>query len=277
MSFVTTQPEALTAAAASLQKVGSSMTAQNAAAATPTTGVAPAAADQVSALQATQFAAYGNLYQQVGAQATAIHEMIVNTLGGNAGAYDTTEAGNAAANGASGSGLSQLFSALTGTGSASPDSGLLASTASNSGVAGAMQGAAFGSAASEFTGLGKAGFITGPPGGAAAMAGAAGPAEVPAATAGAAGPSAPVLAGLGQANSVGGASVPPSWAGQTAAASGPAPSAGATGVTGGAGGGAPATRMPAGLPSMAQAGRGGGLGTPRYGVKPKVMPRPKVV
>ncbi|HZE17059.1 MAG TPA: PE family protein, partial [Mycobacterium sp.] len=39
MSFVTTQPEALTSAAGALQGIGSSMSAQNAAAAAPTTGV----------------------------------------------------------------------------------------------------------------------------------------------------------------------------------------------------------------------------------------------
>ncbi|CNN17652.1 PPE family protein [Mycobacterium tuberculosis] len=44
MSFVTTQPEALAAAAGSLQGIGSALNAQNAAAATPTTGVVPAAA-----------------------------------------------------------------------------------------------------------------------------------------------------------------------------------------------------------------------------------------
>ena len=57
MSFVTTQPEALSAAATSLQGIGSSLNAQNAAAAAPTTGVVPAAADEVSALTAAQFVA----------------------------------------------------------------------------------------------------------------------------------------------------------------------------------------------------------------------------
>jgi hypothetical protein len=52
MSFVTTQPEALAAAAGSLQSIGSTLSAQNAAAAAPTTGVVPAAADEVSALTA---------------------------------------------------------------------------------------------------------------------------------------------------------------------------------------------------------------------------------
>ncbi len=63
MTFVTTQPEMLTAAAGQLQGIGAVMTAQNAAAAAPTTGVVPAAADEVSALTATQFGAYAAMYR----------------------------------------------------------------------------------------------------------------------------------------------------------------------------------------------------------------------
>lgn len=97
MSFVTTQPEALTAAAATLQGIGSALNSQNAAAAAPTTGVIPAAADEVSALTAAQFAVHAQMYQAVSAQAAAIHEMFVNTLGVSAGSYAATEAANAAA------------------------------------------------------------------------------------------------------------------------------------------------------------------------------------
>jgi hypothetical protein len=99
MSFVTTQPEALTAAAGALQGIGSTMGAQNAAAAAPTTGVVPAAADEVSALTAAQFAAHAQMYQAVSAQAQAIHEQFVNTLGMSAGSYALTEVANAAAAG----------------------------------------------------------------------------------------------------------------------------------------------------------------------------------
>lgn len=97
MSFVTAQPEALAAAASSLQGIGAAMAAHNAAAVGPTTGVVPAAADEVSALTAAQFAAHGQLYQAVSAQATAIHEMFVKTLSTSAGSYAATEAANAAA------------------------------------------------------------------------------------------------------------------------------------------------------------------------------------
>jgi hypothetical protein len=97
MSFMSTQPEALTAAAGVLQGIGASMSAQNAATAAPTTGVVPAAADQVSALTAAQFAAHAQLYQAISAQADALHEMFVNTLGICAGSYAATEAANAIA------------------------------------------------------------------------------------------------------------------------------------------------------------------------------------
>lgn len=99
MSFVTTQPEALMSAANSLQTIGSALSAQNAAAASPTTGVVPAAADEVSALTAAQFAAHASMYQTVAAQAAAIHEMFVATMNGSAQSYAATEAANAVAAG----------------------------------------------------------------------------------------------------------------------------------------------------------------------------------
>ncbi len=95
MSFVTTHPEALASAAAGLQNIGAVVAAGNAAAATSTTGVIPAAADEVSALTAAQFAAHAALYQTISAQATAIHELFVATLGTSAGSYAATEAANA--------------------------------------------------------------------------------------------------------------------------------------------------------------------------------------
>jgi hypothetical protein len=97
MSFVTTQPEALSAAATSLAGIGTTMTAQSAAAAAPTTGVIPAAADEVSALTATQFAVHAQMYQAISAQAEAIHQLFVSTLGTSATSYAATEAANAIA------------------------------------------------------------------------------------------------------------------------------------------------------------------------------------
>jgi hypothetical protein len=99
MSFVTTQPQMLSAAAGNLQDIGSAVSAVNAAATGPTTGVIPAAADEVSALTAAQFVAHAQMYQDFSAQAAAIHEQFVNTLGTSAGSYAATEAANAAAAG----------------------------------------------------------------------------------------------------------------------------------------------------------------------------------
>lgn len=99
MSFVTAHPETLAAAAGQLHTVGATVTAENAAAASPTTGVMPAAADGVSALTAAQFAAHAQMYQAVAAQAAAIHEQFVATLTASANSYAMTEAANAAAAG----------------------------------------------------------------------------------------------------------------------------------------------------------------------------------
>jgi hypothetical protein len=160
MSFVTTHPEAMAATAGNLQAIGAAMTAQNAAAAAPTTGIAPAGTDEVSVLQATQFAAYGQLYQQISAQAAAIQEMFVNTLRTSADSYGSTETANSAAADASAAG--GLLAGLTGPSAADPTFGL-GGVASNSAILAAMQAGTIGSAASEFTGLGK-GYITAPSG-----------------------------------------------------------------------------------------------------------------
>ncbi len=97
MSFVITHPEALTTAAGHLNGVGSVMASQNAAAAAATMGLPPAAADEVSALTATQFNSHAAMYQAMGAQATAIHELFFAILGASAGSYAVTEAANAIA------------------------------------------------------------------------------------------------------------------------------------------------------------------------------------
>ena len=97
MSFVTALPALLASAAGDLQSIGAAVAAGNTAASAPTTGVVPAAADEVSALTAAHFAAQGALYQELSAQATAIHELFVNTLGTSAGSYAAAEAANVAA------------------------------------------------------------------------------------------------------------------------------------------------------------------------------------
>lgn len=97
MSLVNVVPETLAAAADNLRGAGSASSTQNPAAAVPSTGLVPAAADEVSALIATQFAAHAQMYQAVSAQATAIHAVLVTILGASAGSYAPTKAANTVA------------------------------------------------------------------------------------------------------------------------------------------------------------------------------------
>src|SRR5215472_9297634 len=97
MSFVTAQPEALAAAAATVQAINASSAAADAAAAGPTTSVVPAAADEVSALTAAQFAAHAQMYQAISAQAQEVQQSFASTLGMSGSSYGLTEAANAIA------------------------------------------------------------------------------------------------------------------------------------------------------------------------------------
>lgn len=283
MSFVTTHPEALAATASNLQAIDAAMTAQNAAAATPITAVAPAAADEVSALQATQFSAYGQLYEQISAQAAAIQQLFIHTLRTSADSYGETESANSVAAGTSaGTGLTGLIAALTGT----DQSFGLGGVASNSAILAAMQGGTIGSAASEFTGLGK-GYITAPSGvvhrvdsaaaGLASQVTPAAPTGAAAAATPAAAPSAaaPAEVAVTPAPPAPGMSTPPNWAGAAApaeAAGAAAPAALPSATTAHS---TSTAAVPAGLPT--DSGDRGSQGRLRYGVKPKVMPRPKGV
>src|SRR5271163_2420808 len=96
MSFVTTAPAAISAAATQLEGVGTSFATESAGAAGSTTAVAPAAADEVSILQSGVFSTYGQLYQTVSAQAQAVHQQFVNTLQQSSGSYQETEGANQA-------------------------------------------------------------------------------------------------------------------------------------------------------------------------------------
>ncbi|HKI40752.1 PE family protein [Mycobacterium sp.] len=65
MSFVTTAPYIVTAAAADLAKIGSAVSAANSAALAKTTGVLPAAADEVSVQIAALFDSYASGYREI--------------------------------------------------------------------------------------------------------------------------------------------------------------------------------------------------------------------
>jgi hypothetical protein len=292
MSFVTTVPQAIAAAATQLEGIGNSFTAESSAAATSTTAVAPAASDEVSTLQASTFSTYGQLYQTVSADAAAIHQQFVNMLQSSSSSYqgaESTNAVQAAANSASSGASSAASSAAptTITGGISALTALLVGTplVNNSLFStGFDEMGNFTSAESDLIGMGGGGLMTalaGPSTASAdfgglgtALAGDVGPGAAIGGAGGLGG--APVLAATGGGSSIGPLSVPPSWAGGAGIPAGGAPvtlasQSFAAGAPGGMSAGSPAGI--AGMPAVANGGRGGSsFGAPRYGVKPKVMP-----
>ncbi len=92
MSFVDVTPELLETAAADVARIGSAVRAGNLAAAIPTTEVAAAGADEVSAAVAALFGAHAQEFQAAAAQAATYHEQFVGGLSAAAVAYAGTEA-----------------------------------------------------------------------------------------------------------------------------------------------------------------------------------------
>jgi PE family len=95
MSFVIAAPEFVTAAASDVANIGSTISAANAAAASPTTAVIPAAADEVSAAITSLFNAHAQGFQAFSAQAAAFHDQFVQLMNAGAGQYAAAEAANA--------------------------------------------------------------------------------------------------------------------------------------------------------------------------------------
>ena len=96
MSLVTAAPELISVAATDLAGIGSTVNAAHLAAATPTTAVIPAAADEVSSSIAHLFSQHAQDYQALAGQAAAFHEKFVQQLTSSAGSYSHAEAANAA-------------------------------------------------------------------------------------------------------------------------------------------------------------------------------------
>jgi hypothetical protein len=92
MSFVLVAPDMLETVAADAAQIGSAVTAGNLAAVMPTTGLAAAGADEVSAAIAALFGAHAKEYQAGAAQAATYHEQFVRTLSAAAASYAGTEA-----------------------------------------------------------------------------------------------------------------------------------------------------------------------------------------
>src|SRR5882757_3461902 len=95
MSFVIAQPDFMTAAAENLASIRSALTEAAAAAAGPTSAMAAAGADEVSAAIAQAFGAYGQEFQALNAQAAAFHAAFASLLNGSGAAYLSTELANA--------------------------------------------------------------------------------------------------------------------------------------------------------------------------------------
>jgi hypothetical protein len=104
-----TQPQLIKTAAGNVAEIRTAITAAKTAAAGPTTGVAPAAADEVSAATAKLFGGYARHYQAVLAQAAAFHEEFAATLAAAGNAYTAAEAANT---GAISAALGQLTSPI---------------------------------------------------------------------------------------------------------------------------------------------------------------------
>lgn len=96
MTNMLAQPAAMAAAAADIAGLGSAISEANAAAATRTTGVLAAAADEVSAATAALFSDYALEYQEVLKLATAFHTEFTQLLAAAGAAYTQAEAAAAA-------------------------------------------------------------------------------------------------------------------------------------------------------------------------------------
>jgi hypothetical protein len=287
MSFLTTIPEELLAAAAQLEGIGSSLTAQNAGAAAPTTTIAPAAADPVSSLQAGIFSTYGTLYQQLAAEAQSIQQQFVQTLGLSSGTYTATEAANATAAANpfdSIAGFEQNLATFLG-GPLYSSGGNPLSFSGNPANFISFESGNWASAMSDCLGMAGGGLLpaasadAGDAAGAAAGAADAVNVTAPAGSGmgGMGAMAAMPVGGLGQATMVGKLSVPPSWAGAFTPGASPVTAVQTVGWTGAAPQAGPGTIVP-GMPGLGAAARNSaGFGAPRYGVKPIVMPKPTAV
>jgi hypothetical protein len=104
MTTLMTQPHLLTAAAGDAQQINSAISQARAAAAGPTTGVLAAAEDEVSAVTAQLFGAYGQEYQAMLQQASLFHDQFVAALSSAGNAYAGAEAAASNMLGANGAG-----------------------------------------------------------------------------------------------------------------------------------------------------------------------------
>ena len=94
-SYLIAAPEALASASADLSGIGEAIREATSAAAPSTTGIVPAALDEVSAAITWLFGSYGQQFQALSAQSAAFHSQFVQLLSSGGNAYAAAEAANA--------------------------------------------------------------------------------------------------------------------------------------------------------------------------------------
>ncbi|MDC8975915.1 PE family protein, partial [Mycobacterium marinum] len=94
MTYLVTVPQTVATAAGNLAAIGSSITDASAAAAAPTTELAAAGADEISAAIAQLFGTHAQIYQRISAQAMAFHDQFARSLSAASGSYANAEATN---------------------------------------------------------------------------------------------------------------------------------------------------------------------------------------
>lgn len=98
MSFVTIMPQALECAATDVAGIGSAFSEASAAAATPTTAILPAGADELSTAMAAVLTRQGQVWQTFSHDYEWLHQQFVDLLNGSSLKYLATEIDNAAQN-----------------------------------------------------------------------------------------------------------------------------------------------------------------------------------
>ncbi len=113
MTSLITHPQIMATAAADASAIGSAINEAKAAAAGPTTSLVAAAEDEVSAIAAQFFGAYGQQYHALLHQAAAFHDQFVAALGAAGIAYAQAEAEIASTLGLTGGAATPAFTAIT--------------------------------------------------------------------------------------------------------------------------------------------------------------------
>lgn len=115
MSYLATQPQLMTAAAENLAGIQSAIAEASSAVAGPTTGLAAAAADEVSAAISNLFGAFGQDYQALIRQTEAYQSAFIQALNAGANAYSQAEAAAMSMLGGGPAGVAPAQTALLGT------------------------------------------------------------------------------------------------------------------------------------------------------------------